>query len=41
VTRSLGVGLYFGFARGGAVIEHIFPGGSNAKLGFVEANYHF
>jgi hypothetical protein len=31
--------LYFGYARGGAVVEHIFPGDSNGALGFVEVNY--
>ena len=40
-TRALGLGVYFGYARGGAVVQHIFPGNSNAKFGFVEANYRF
>jgi hypothetical protein len=40
-TRGLSTGLYFGYARGGAVIEHIFPEDSNGALGFVEVNYHF
>jgi len=41
LTRALSTGLYFGYARGGAVVAHIFPGGSDAKFGFVEANYRF
>ena len=40
-TRALATGLYFGYARGGAVVAHIFPGGRDAKFGFVEANYRF
>jgi hypothetical protein len=39
--RALSLGLYFGYARGGAVVEHIFPGDSNATLSFVEVNYRF
>jgi hypothetical protein len=38
---ALATGLYFGYARGGAVVEHIFPGDSNGTLGFVEVNYRF
>ena len=41
MLRALSLGVYFGYARGGAVVEHIFPGDSNAKLSFVEANYKF
>lgn len=41
MTRALSTGLYFGYARGGAVVAHIFSGDSNAKMGFVEANYRF
>ena len=40
-TRALATGLYFAYARGGAVAAHIFPGDSNAKFGFVEVNYRF
>jgi hypothetical protein len=40
-TRGLATGLYFGYAHGGAVVEHIFPGDSNSKFGFVEINYRF
>jgi hypothetical protein len=40
-TRGLSTGLYFGYARGGAVVAHIFPGDSNGTLSFVEANYRF
>jgi hypothetical protein len=41
MTRALSTGLYFGYARGGAVVAHIFSGDSNAKFGYVEANYRF
>jgi hypothetical protein len=41
VTRALSLGLYVGYARGGRVVQSIFPGDSNAKLGFAEVNYRF
>ena len=41
ITRGLAVGLYFGYARGGRVISAIFPGDSNAKMGYLEVNYKF
>lgn len=41
VVRPLSLSLYFGYARSGTVIEHIFPNETNAKLSFIEANYHF
>lgn len=40
-TRNIGLGLYFGYARGGAVMERLFPVDHNAKMGFVEVNYRF
>ncbi len=40
-TRAVSLGLYFGYGRGGAVVEHIFPGDSDARMGFVEVNYRF
>ena len=40
-THAISTGLYFGYARGGAVVAHIFPTGSDAKFGFVEVNYRF
>jgi hypothetical protein len=40
-TRSVSLGLYFGYAQGHRVIESIYPGDSNGMLGFVEVNYHF
>jgi len=40
-TRALSTGLYFGYAHGGAVIEHIFPADINSKFGYVEVNYRF
>ena len=39
-TRALSTGLYFGYARGGAVVAHIFSG-NDAKFGFLEVNYRF
>ncbi|HUB80758.1 MAG TPA: alginate export family protein [Bryobacteraceae bacterium] len=39
VSRGLGVGLYFGYARGGEVVRKIFPQDPNAKMGFLEVNY--
>jgi len=45
MIRALSLGVYFAYAKGGAVAAHIFPGSgpgdSNAKFGFVEANYRF
>lgn len=41
MTRAVYLGLYYGYARGGAVVAHIFPGDTNSSLGFVEVNYHF
>lgn len=41
MTRAVFLGLYYGYARGGAVVAHIFPGDTNSSLGFVEVNYHF
>jgi Alginate export len=41
MTRSLSVGPYFGYARGGEVIQKIFPADHNAKMGFLEVNYRF
>ena len=41
LTRALSLGLYFGYARGGEVIQKIFPVDHNARMGFVEANYRF
>ena len=40
-TRAVSTGVYFGYARGGTVIQRIFPGNSNGALGFVEFNYRF
>jgi hypothetical protein len=40
-TRAVSTGLYYGYARGGEVIRHIFPTDSNGALGFVEFNYRF
>lgn len=40
-VHGVSTGLYFGYARGGAVIEHIFPEDKNSTFGFVEVNYRF
>lgn len=39
--RSLALGLYFGYAQGGAVIRKIFPAGPDSKFGYIELNYAF
>jgi hypothetical protein len=41
LTRAFSLGLYYGYARGGEVMQKIFPVDHNAKMGFVEANYRF
>ena len=40
-TRAVSLGLYYAYARGGAVVAHIFPGDRNSQFGFVEVNYRF
>lgn len=40
-TRALALSAYGGYARGGAVVAHIFNGDSNGKFGYLEANYRF
>lgn len=40
-SHGVNLGLYFGYAQGGEVIEKIYPGGSNGLLGFTEVNYRF
>jgi hypothetical protein len=39
--HGVSTGLYFGYARGGAVVASIFPENKDSKMGFVEVNYHF
>lgn len=41
MTRALAFTVYGGYARGGAVVQHIFPGDSNSTFGYLEANYRF
>jgi Alginate export len=41
LNRAVSLGLYFGYAQGGAVIKKIFPTGADSKFGFVEMNYTF
>ena len=41
LTRTLALGLYFGYAKGGPVIHKIFSTGADAKMGYIEANYSF
>lgn len=38
---GISVGLYFGYAVGGPVVEAIYPTNPNGALGYVEFNYHF
>jgi hypothetical protein len=35
------VGIYYGYADGKSVIQHIFPQDSSGQLGFLELNYRF
>jgi len=41
LTRQLGLGLYFGYAQGGAVVKKIFPTGYDSKFGYIELDYAF
>jgi hypothetical protein len=41
LSRALSLGLYFGYAQGGAVIKKIFPKGPDSKFGFIEMDYNF
>ncbi len=41
LTRSLALGLYFGYAQGGPVIRKIFPTGPDSRFGYIELNYAF
>ena len=38
---ALSLGLYYGYARDGEVVQKFFPAENNAKMGFLEANYRF
>lgn len=40
-TKSVSLGLYFGYVQGGKVVQQIYPGNSNAKFGFIELDYRF
>ena len=40
-TRGISTGVYYGYARGGEVIRHIFPSDPDGSMGFVEFNYRF
>jgi hypothetical protein len=40
-THALSLGLYYGYARGGELIQKIFPVDHNAKMSYLEANYRF
>jgi hypothetical protein len=41
VSRALTTGIYYGYARGGAVVARIFTADPNSQFGFVEVNYRF
>ncbi len=41
LNRALALGLYFGYAQGGAVVRKIFPAGPDSKFGYIELNYTF
>lgn len=35
------VGVYYGYAEGKSVLQHIYPSDPNGQLGFLELNYRF
>ena len=35
------VGLYYGYADGKSVIQHIYPHGANGQMGYLEVTYRF
>ncbi len=41
LNRVTTLGLYYGYAQGGAVIASIYPKGHTAQFGFVELNYRY
>ena len=41
LNRQVALGLYMGYAQGGAVVRKIFPAGPDSKFGYIEMNYTF
>ena len=41
LNKVVALGLYFGYAQGGKVIQKIFPSGPNSRFGYIEMNYTF
>ena len=41
LNRQVALGLYLGYAQGGAVVRKIFPAGPDSKFGYIEMNYTF
>ncbi len=41
VNARASVGLYYGYADGKSVIQHIYPHGENGQMAFLELNYRF
>ncbi len=41
VNARASIGLYYGYAEGKSVIQHIYPHGPNGQLGFLEVTYRF
>jgi hypothetical protein len=41
LRHGFGITTYFANAWGKGVISNIYPGGTNARFGYVETNYHF
>jgi hypothetical protein len=41
VSSRVSLGLYYGYADGKSVIQHIYPHGPDGQMGFLEATYRF
>jgi len=41
LNKQVALGLYMGYAQGGAVVRKIFPSGPDSKFGYIEMNYTF
>jgi len=41
VNARASLGLYYGYAEGKSVIQHIYPHGEDGQLAFLELNYRF
>ena len=41
VDSHASLGLYYGYADGKSVMQHIYPHGANGQMGFLEVTYRF